>query len=68
MRPHDERFLPELACYRAAEVKLVFLNVGWDVLSTIADGNVGGGVGMASRFATLNRRNELGAVLARPVK
>lgn len=33
IRPNDERFLPELQRYHAAGVKLVFLNVGWDVLS-----------------------------------
>lgn len=33
MRSHDERFLPKLTRYQTAGVKLVFLNVGWDIMS-----------------------------------
>jgi membrane dipeptidase len=33
MRPNDESFLPQLERYRASGVNLLFLNVGWDVLS-----------------------------------
>ena len=33
MRPKDENFLPQLERYRAAGVKVVFLNVGFDVQS-----------------------------------
>jgi membrane dipeptidase len=33
MRPGDTEFLPQLERYRAQGMKLVFLNVGWDVLS-----------------------------------
>jgi membrane dipeptidase len=33
LRTNDETFLPQLERYRAVGVNLVFLNVGWDVMS-----------------------------------